>query len=210
MHYKKDRFQIEVYNEGRKRRMLVGHLIFSPEIERYFFTYEMNFLHSKLAIPVGPELPITREEHKSKKGKLFPSFLDRIPDKENPAYADYCRSQGISPDEDNLIILLGTIGRRGPSTFIYEPIFIKEESTKEQLIAFRKKVGLSQWDFSQAFTIPELSISNIESGKSKDKNIIRLIDIYLNYPAVSLERLKVTGKLIHRNALNRLVSYFRT
>ena len=49
--------------------------------------------------------------------------MDRIPSKENPAYPDYCKSQGISVNETNPIILLIAIGKRGPSTFIFEPVF---------------------------------------------------------------------------------------
>jgi hypothetical protein len=54
-------------------------------------TYDQDYVLSKSAIP--------------------------LPSRKNPAYEDYCRSQGISKDEDNLSVLLGTIGKRGAFQF---------------------------------------------------------------------------------------------
>ncbi|MCB1107049.1 MAG: hypothetical protein KDK76_03020, partial [Chlamydiia bacterium] len=51
---------------------------------------------------------------------LFVPFLERIPSKNNPSYPEYCQSVGISVDEENVFVLLSTIGRRGPSSFIFE------------------------------------------------------------------------------------------
>src|SRR6202022_1252354 len=91
--------------------------------DRYELTYNKKYAHSKNAIPIGPDLHLFKLHHQSKKGKLFSSFIDRIPEKSNPAYKDYCKAEGISSTEKNPIILLGTIGKRGPSSFIFEPVY---------------------------------------------------------------------------------------
>ena len=120
----KDSTALEVYLEGRKRRVYVGALTFHKDRDQYHFVYDSKYLKSKKAIPIGPDLSLFKKNLWSEKGKTFPSFADRIPSKSNPAYAEYCRSQGISVNEENIIILLGTIGRRGPSSFIFEPVLI--------------------------------------------------------------------------------------
>src|SRR2546428_10963427 len=110
---------MDVYTEGRKRRLYVGDLSYSVEGDKYRFEYDESYLHSPSAIQLGPDLALDKKIHVSEPGKLFLSFADRLPDPSNPAYQEYCVSQGISVDEKNPIILLGTIGRRGPSTFVF-------------------------------------------------------------------------------------------
>jgi hypothetical protein len=65
-----------------------------------------------------PELPVTKRIHKS--DHLFSSFADRIPSKKNPAYIKYCEKFGIPFKKEDEIILLSTIGKRDPSSFIFE------------------------------------------------------------------------------------------
>src|SRR5271155_5807356 len=114
MQYKRNPNKLEVFSEGRKRRVYVGRLSYDSEKEVFEFRYDPKYAKLKTAIPLGPELDLFKKVQSSKK-KVFPSFADRIPSKSNPAYEEYCRSQGISPSERNPIILLSTIGRRGPS-----------------------------------------------------------------------------------------------
>src|SRR5579872_66873 len=120
---KPDEYRLKIFHEGRKRRILVGELIYDKKKDRYELIYDKNYADSKKAIPIGPDLNLFKLHHQSKKGELFPSFMDRIPDKSNPAYNDYCKAQGVSPAEKNPIILLGAIGKRGPSSFVFEPVY---------------------------------------------------------------------------------------
>src|SRR5204863_229612 len=96
---KLDDNRLHIFHEGKKRRIFVGELIYNKKKDIYEFNYDKNYTHSKNAIPISPELSIFKLHHQLKKGKLFPAFLDRIPEKANPAYKDYCKSQGISPNE---------------------------------------------------------------------------------------------------------------
>ncbi len=209
MHYKVHPTKLEVYLETRKRRMLVGTLEHDLKNKRFVFTYESNYLHSKAAFAIGPEFPITRYQFVSEKNKVFPTFEDRIPDKQNPAYKDYCYSQGITPDETNPIILLGTIGHRGPSSFIYEAIYESQDSIAEQLKHFRKQLNLTQWDFAMLFDFAQITIQKVEAGKTTDKNILRLLDIYMTDPKAALQQMKLTGKKVHRDVRDRVYKYFK-
>jgi len=208
MQFKRDPNKLNVYIEGRKRRALVGALSFVQDKQLYRFEYDEKYFRSKRAIPLGPELNLAQKVHLSNKGRLFPSLADRIPDRSNPAYADYCASQDISVDERNPIILLGTIGRRGPSSFVFESVFISEDDVLYKFKKFRQELDLSIYDFAQAFDISEGSLLRYELGKTKDKNLIQLINIFLDFKDVSLWQLKMTGGRLHEEKRARLIQYF--
>lgn len=199
--------RLQIYHEGRKRRVYVGELTFDKEKEIYELIYDKKYAHSKSAIPIGPELDLFKLRHQSEKNKLFPSLLDRIPEKSNPAYPDYCRSQGISPNEKNPIILLGTIGKRGPSSFIFELTYY-DKFDPADITKLREKLNITQHDFAIAFDIKKSTLQRIESGASHEYNTLQRIQILLVFPEVALWQLKLTGARIHSNELNKIVSYF--
>ncbi len=206
MPLQKDPNRLDVYSEGRKRRMYVGRLQFILEKDLYEFRYDPHYAGWKRAIPLGPELDLFKKIHQSKK-KIFPSFADRIPSKANPAYEEYCRSQGISPSEKSPVILLGTIGRRGPSSFVFEPVLLDSFSASD-IIQFRKSLGLSRNEFSLAFDFNEQTIQRLETDKSADLNTLRRAEIYLSFPEVALWQLRITGPKIHQKALEALLEHF--
>lgn len=201
--------KLEVYSETRKRKTLVGTLFHGPTNEKWVFEYDKAYLRSKTAIPIGPELSLRQGKHVSHHG-LFPSFADRIPSRENPAYKDYCASQGISVDEKNPIVLLTTIGKRGPSTFVFEPIegSASKEDVVYQLRKMMEKLGLSSWDIATAFDLSQLTVQRILNGKSTDKNILRLIQIYMRFPEVALSRIHETGRRLSDRVESQLREYF--
>lgn len=200
---KPDLYKLHIYHEGRKRRTFVGELSYDPKKDRYELTYDKDYAKSKTAIPISPDLNLFKLTHYSKKGELFPAFIDRIPDKSNPAYVNYCEIQGISPDEANQIILLGAIGARGPSSFIFEPVY-DDKFNVEELIALREKFGITQNDFARALDISKVTLQRIEAGESRDENTIKRIQIYLKFPEVALWQLRQTGGRIHRDMLDKL------
>lgn len=204
---KLDDSRLLVFHEGRKRRIFVGELVYIKKNDYYEFTYDKNYLNLKTAIPIGPELSLFKTKHKSAKGKLFPSLRDRIPLKANPAYEDYCRSQGISPNEKNLIILLGTIGKRGPSSFIFEPVY-KNGFSIDEVAKLRAQLQITQHDLANALDLSELTLQKIEAGKSQDANTLKRLQIYFEFPEVALWQLKQTGNRVHINILERLIKYF--
>lgn len=199
--------QLLIFHESRKRRQLVGELIYSKEQDQYELIYDKHYMQSKKAIPIAKDLDLFKMRHKSEKGKLFPAFLDRIPEKSNPAYEDYCKAQGILPNEKNLIVLLGFIGKRGPSSFVFEPVYEADFSPND-ILTLRNELKISQEDLAEAFDIKRLTLLKIEKGQSKDASTLKLLQIYLKFPEVALWQLMQTGGRIHNQALAKLVVYF--
>lgn len=199
--------KLNIFHEGRKRRIFVGELVYSKEQGIYELIYNKSYAYSDTAIPLGPELDLFKLHHRSEKGKLFKSLLDRIPSKENPAYKDYCLSQNVSPDEKNPIILLGSIGKRGPSSFIFEPVYYSSFA-KEDIKKFRDEIGLTQHDLAKILGISIATLARIETGISHDTNTIKRIEIFFKFPAVALWELKQTGGWLHSEILAILYSHF--
>ncbi len=198
--------QLNVFSESRKRRIFVGTLIWDEKKNLYEFSYDPKYARSKTAIPVGKELDLFKKTNIAR-GKLFPSFADRIPSRENPAYEDYCRSQGIDVNETNQIKLLVSIGKRGPSTFIFEPIYQNEFSI-EEIKKFRAELNLSINDMSLAFDLNPPTLQRLESGKKVDLATLRRLQIYLRFPKVAMWQLMLTVGKLHTEVFHDLWNYF--
>lgn len=198
--------QLQVFSESRRRRVLVGTLNWEIDKNQFEFRYDAKYAKSKTAIPIGKELDLFKKVHVSK-GKLFPSFADRIPSKENPAYEDYCRSQGISVDESNPIVLLTSIGKRGPSTFIFEPVYLNN-FTYENVREFRKALGISIHEWAAAFDFNPPTLQRLESGKKTDLSTLKRAQVYLEFPKVAMWQLELNSGKIHTDTFQKLWSYF--
>jgi HipA-like protein len=209
MKFKSSDSALEVYAEGRVRRTFVGTLRWLKEVGHFEFTYDKKYLLSKRSIAIGPELPLSKRVHVSRE-KLFPSFQDRIPSKDNPAYEEYCRAVGISPKERNPIILLTAIGRRGPSAFVFEAIVETDYDAQKELGLFRARYRVSLHEMALALDLNAITLQRIESGKSKDPGTGRLLEIFLSTPAVLRQQLKLTARKIHRNTLTTMMDYADT
>ena len=201
-----DKSQLHVFSESRKRRVFVGSLSWDSDKNVFHFKYDSKYTQSKTAIPIGKELDLFKKNHISK-GNLFPSFADRIPSKENPAYEDYCRYQGISRDETNPIVLLISIGKRGPSTFIFEAVYRNDFSYK-QVRVFRESLGISIHDFAAAFDFNPPTLQRMESGKKADLSTLRRAQIYLEFPKVAMWQLELNSGKIHTETFQKLWVFF--
>ena len=200
--------RLEIFSETKRRKVYVGELKFDLKNRIWEFTYDTNYLKSKSAIPIGPEFSLKKQVYRTK-DKLFPSFLDRIPSKANPAYAEYCISQGISPNERNQVLLLTTIGRKGPSTFVFEPVFEPSSfDSRNDLENMSKELGLSSWDIATAFDLFQLTVQRILNGKSKDRNTLRLIEIFLTFPEVALDQIAKTTKKLPGETASKIHDFF--
>lgn len=206
---KLDEHRLKIFHESRKRRILVGELIYDKKNDRYELIYDKNYAYFKNAIPISPDLDLFKLHHQSEKGKLFPSFIDRIPDKSNPAYSDYCNMQGISTAEKNPIILLGSIGKRGPSSFVFEPVYYSEFDSSD-ISNLRKKLQITQHDLAKALDISQTTLQRIEAGASSDLNTLKYMQILLKFPEVALWQLKLTGGQVHRDVSTKLMKYFQS
>lgn len=180
---------IDVYLQHRKSREFVGRL--TRENSKYLFTYDDAYIYGRKAIPIGPDLPISSKVHTSVR-KLFPSFEDRIPSKRNPAYKDYCKAVGIDPQEKDQMVLLGTLGQKGPSSFVFVPVF-NDGFDKKSLEHFRKELKLTIREFAETFDFAPATIHRIETGESSGKDALKRMQIYFEFPETALFELKRSG-----------------
>lgn len=88
------------------------------------------------------------------------------------------------------------IGKRGPSSFIFE-----EESTHtfsaKDLKNFRKQLGMSTREFAYCFECTQAAISRIEKGESSGRDLLKRMEIYANFPQVTLEQIEYKGAILH-------------
>ena len=194
-----------IYLERRKTRTFVGKLTMDQEknVTTFYFQYDEKYLKRKYAIPLGPELPLSEKFYEAI--NLFPSFQDRIPAKENPAYVDYCREAGISSQENNPLVLLSTIGKRGPSSFVFEPVYEKQ-FTVNDLISYRENLGLTIREFASLFSISASHLQRIEANKFPGKDILKLIEIYKEHPLVALEEIKKNSGAIYTEKYQKILN----
>lgn len=189
---------VQVMLERSVGMSLVGKL--TLEEGEFYFEYDERYLKAPVAISLGPEMPMTRKNYRSK--QLFRPFSERIPSKENPAYPEYCRSVGISPNENDPMILLSTIASRGPSSFLFKPIY-QESFSENDFKQFRKDLGLSVREFAMCFDFSQAGITRVETGKSDGREILKRAEIYVLYPEVALDQLRRRAAFIHHKKLEK-------
>ena len=182
-----------IFLKRRKTQILVGKLY---KIDQKFtFTYEDSYLNARHNIALGPEFPLTQREFSS--NTLFPSLEDRIPSTQNPAYPEYCLAMGIDPKEQDPFILLSTVGSKGPSSFIFYPIF-KRDIASQNIVEFRNMLGLTTREFAAIFEFSQNSLNAFERGRITGGEILKRLEILLHFPNVALYFLLVnSGHLIH-------------
>lgn len=192
---------VDVFLEKRKIRLHVG--ILNMKEGKFVFTYDENYFKANNIIPLGPEFPLTQREFVS--GRLFPSFEDRIPSPQNPAYSEYCEYMRIVHTELNPFVLLSTIGKKGPSSFIFYPIFEREISATD-VLKFRKSLGLTTREFASVFEFSQASLNAFERNRSSGKDILKRLEIIINYPDVASDfLLRNGGNLIHAKLAYALI-----
>jgi len=194
---------VDVFLESRKTSEFVGKLTF--ENRNYVFEYNLQYILSSQAIELGPELPKTRRYFKQ--GKLFASLEDRIPERRNPAYVDYCRVTGIDPGETNKLVLLSSIGSRGPSSFVFEAEFQKYTSLEAK--KFRQKLGLSTRDFGHLMGVTQSSIVRLEKGQTTGREILKIIELVENCPRAFEYFFVKNKKYLHSKSQEKVFKILR-
>lgn len=194
---------VAVYLEKRKTREYVGEL--TRKDKRFIFIYDDAYLYKERSIPLGPDLPLTKKKFTS--DTLFPSFEDRIPSKKNPAYPEYCKMVGIDPKEKDLLILVATLGRKGPSSFIFAPV-TQDNFTDEDILAFRKKLNLTVREFSDLFEFSPTTINRIEKKMTSGKDSLKRLEIYYRYPMVALNEISKNLSKINDEKAQFVENYF--
>ncbi len=182
---------VDIFLEKRKARRRVGNLKY--ENGKFIFSYDDAYLQEKNIIPLGPEFPLTQRQFTS--AKLFESLSDRIPSKRNPAYSEYCYAMGIEPTESNPLVLLSTIGSKGPSSFVFTPVF-KRLFDSQDVINFRKKLSLTTREFAQIFEISQPALNALERKRSSGKDLLKRLEIIAKFPDVALYFLLINGGIL--------------
>jgi HipA-like protein len=191
--------KINIFSQTKSKRSFVGTLW--KDKKGYHFQYSFDYTRQKTAIPLGPEFDLWKEKFTSK--KMFASLLDRIPSNRNPAYIDYCQQWGIDPNEKDPLVLLSSIGRRGPSTFIFEKAI--EINYLPQLVKeFRIKLGLTQSEFELLFRLSHATLIRLEQGKSTNETILTYIQMVEETPSALLWLLKTRGQYLHDNTVAKI------
>jgi len=193
---------VQVVLEKSTHNQLVGVLKLIDQ--GFYFEYDNNYLNSTKAIPLGPEMPLTRRIYQSE--TLFRPFSDRIPSKENPAYNEYCKSVGISKDEEDPLILLSTIASRGPSSFLFKPIY-SEDFSGSDLKKFRLSLGLTTREFADCFDFSQPGITRVETGQSDGREILKRVEIYTQYPEVAIDQLRRRSAQLHRKKFEHAIHW---
>lgn len=188
---------VDIFLEKRKTRLHVG--VLRRMNGKIIFTYDDHYFTAKNIIPLGPEFPLTQKQFVS--DQLFFSLEDRIPSRQNPAYPEYCELMGIDPKEQDVFVLLSTIGKKGPSSFIFSPLF-ERNIGPENLIEFRELLGLTTREFASVFEFSQASLNALERGRTSGKDILKRLEILLNYPVVALDFLLLNGGYITNDKSN--------
>ncbi|SCC90874.1 Uncharacterized protein SCG7109_AZ_00100 [Chlamydiales bacterium SCGC AG-110-M15] len=184
-----------VYLERRKTRTYVG--VLYEENKEFVFEYDKKYLYANNVIPVGLELPLTQSTFRSK--HIFPSFQDRLPSRENPAYKEYCEAEGISVDEVDPFVLLATIGKKGPSSFVFEPLFQFRTFNGQNIRTYREWLGLTTREFADCFEISRSTLLRIENEKETGAEALKRLEIFVKYPHVAFDQVKNRGgKMINK------------
>ena len=186
---------VDIYLERKSTRQYVGRL--KKEKSKFVFQYDKAYLKKDNPISLGPDLPL--QLNKLSSSKLFPSFVDRIPSKNNPAYKEYCSSVGISPSETNPLVLLAKLGKKAPSSFICVPVKKNQDFLSEDLKSFRKSLNLSIREFSDLFGVSSATIYRIENNKTSGKDTLKKLEVYYKSPQAVLEQIKITGSKINES-----------
>lgn len=200
---------VMVFIDREKTRSYVGKLTYgSPssgqadEGDYFYFEYDSTYLQSSSSLRVGPELPLESKLFTSK--QLFASFADRIPSRANAAYPDYCEAAGITPLEKDPLVLLSTIGSFGPSSFVFVPTY-EEKFLGWKVKKYREKLNLTLREFAVIFSLSHSHLQRVETGQFPGKEIVRLIEICENHPAIAIEQVRKNGARIPAAMLEDII-----
>ena len=183
-------YSVDVYLDKKNIKIFVGSIYRLGE--KLAFRYGQKYLDRKVKLSLGPELPFSRDVYIS--DKLWPSLVDRIPVRENPMYAEYCKKEGISIKEKDEIVLLGTIGKRGPSSF--EFVLIEEKNVATLVKEFREKLGLSRREFAALFDTKEISLRMVESGHNKNGELAKRLLLYVEFRNVAEKTIRNNSRKV--------------
>ena len=96
------------------------------------------------------------------------------------------------------MVLLATLGRRGPSSFIFEGVR-PESDTATNVAEYRQKLGLTIREFAAIFSASAASIQKLEHGRGVGGELIKRLSIYMTFPEIAAWEAVNNRAKIHDN-----------
>ena len=96
------------------------------------------------------------------------------------------------------------MGRKGPSSFICEPLWSGTFSAKD-LKAFRQALGLSTRDFAICFGITQAALVRIEGGKASGAEVLKVIEIFKKFPEVAEYHVRKHATALHSKTKEKVL-----
>lgn len=192
MEYKQKIIAIEVFLEKIKTQVYVGKLY--RENNQWHFSYDKKYMFCENVFVFSNEFPLTQQDFVS--DKLFSSFEDRIPSRENSAYKDYCQEVGIDIAERDPLVLLAALGHRGPSSFLLYGAYSNDQQL-EEVRQLRKKLEMTIREFSMVFQIAPNTLKKIEKDKQCSLDVMRRLFIYAAFPEVLRKEIYDNRRYLH-------------
>ena len=116
----------------------------------------------------------------------------------HPAYPEYCAAENIEVNEQDPFVLLTTIRKSGPSSFIFERKKQKPLGAKE-LKVFRQELGLTTREFAIGFTVGAKTLICIENGRLSGRDAMKRLELYIRFPEIALFEFRKNCAAIHRD-----------
>lgn len=102
-----------------------------------------------------------------------------------------------------------TIGSRGPSSFIFEPIQKNDFNVSKELKNFREKTEISLSDAALLFDFNYVTLQKMEVGKLKNRTLMRMMEIFLKYPDCLYDQLIKNKGFIHENVAFNVFKFIK-
>jgi HipA-like protein len=193
-----------VFSDEPRGRVFVG------ELERikdeYSFTYDKDYMARSTATELGPDLPFSCGAIRSQ--KFFESLRDLLPDRNNPAYEEYCRSVGIGVEEKDPMVLITHFGG-GPSRFVFEAAPDDAPPTGNQVVEFRESLGLSQRQFASLLDIPFATLQAMEKDTADVSTARNLVMIFIENPSALWKIIQRRGIYLSRPQADGVRKFIR-
>lgn len=196
--------KVLVFSDEPRGRVFVGEL--ERIKEGYSFTYDNNYMARSTATQLGPDLPFSLKAITSK--RFFESLLDLIPDRNNPAYEEYCRSVGVDSDEKDPMVLLTHFGG-GPSRFVFEAVPDETPPTGKQVVHFRESLGLSQRQLATLLDIPIATLQAMEKDTADVSTARTLVRIFIENPSALWKIVERRGLYLSRPQVDGVRKFIR-
>ena len=98
--------------------------------------------------------------------------------------------------------------RKGPSSFVLEPVFEKASFSSADLKKLRQDLKLSIREFADVFNVSSTAVYRIENNKTSGKQVLEDLKTCIESPILALDKIHKTGSRIHEDKKNFIEDFF--